>query len=223
MLSIKFEGHSHKENNDFMMPVSKGVCCDLTNRSDDMGKTFVTIDILASKCKDDCDSEFINPVKIGELAAWAYGTNHLDLALDGDDFEDFQLSDAFYYKADEDSDDTAFYYSVLEYFYDDIKLDNDIAVDIFDEMHVLFLHRFFIEPEYRSMGIGNFIAQNLSKIFYSIANLKPIYCVGILNPDDKTEETKQIQIRTMENANFEVGEIDGSTVFAGCIYDEDIM
>ena len=122
-----------------------------------------------------------------------------------------------------ENEDTANYYEVLQTLYPHIRAeDEDIIWG--DDVHIIALQRFFIEPEYRGMGIGKFIAENLAKVIFEATNIKSLYCVGVLVPDDGTSATREIQRKTMEGADFCVIEDwDAEYIFGKCIYDEDIM
>ena len=100
---------------------------------------------------------------------------------------------------DEDSSDTELYYSIFEKGFDKVakKVDeskwNDMAFAV-SEGYLITLDRCYINPEYRKMGIGRYIHENLFKIFYSEFNINTIFVVGICVPD-KGEPQNMLDIQ----------------------------
>ncbi|MDD3012396.1 MAG: GNAT family N-acetyltransferase [Candidatus Gastranaerophilales bacterium] len=58
----------------------------------------------------------------------------------------------------------------------------------YDEGYIAYLERFYIFPEYRNKGIGNFMLNNLDKILHYFLNI-PIKCfITYLKPQIPTEK-----------------------------------
>ena len=216
MMYVRFDGHVRRENMYPGVENSKGVSFDIATHGDDQAVCHALIDVMALN-KDE------NYSKIGELEFYSYSVNRCNLELDEEDFEDFDCENILCALMDSENEDTANYYEVLQTLYPRIRAeDEDIIWG--DDVHIIALQRFFIEPEYRGMGIGKFIAENLAKVIFEATNIKSLYCVGVLVPDDGTSATREIQRKTMESADFCVVEDwDAEYIFGKCIYDEDIM
>ena len=42
-------------------------------------------------------------------------------------------------------------------------------------------------------GVGNYIAKNLMEIVYNVCNIRALYFIGYIKPDDGTDEMKKVQ------------------------------
>ncbi len=217
MLDVRFEGNIIRNTWDSGEEVSKDVFVSVPKRGDTLAWCEVHVDVIGNV--DDGPD-----IKIGELMFYAYNADRCNVNLDAEEFNYFDTDEILFELMDDESEDLMHYYYNLEALYEHIKPYDTEPLFFTSDLHIIALHRFFIEPAYRGLGIGRFIANNLSKIIYGVANIKPAYVVGCLNPDDKSAATKAIQVKTMESANYAVVEDeDGVTIFGKCIFDEDIM
>lgn len=217
MMYVRFDGRIRRENMYPGVENGKGVSFDLATTSDDQAVCHAFIDVMALNEEETYS-------KIGELEFYSYSANKCNLELEEEDFEDVDAEQILYNLMDAEMEDTANYYEILQILYPQIRVENAEDIIWGDDVHIIALQRFFINPEYRGMGIGKFIAENLAKVIFEATNIKSLYCVGVLVPDDGTSETRAIQAKTMIGADFCVAEDDdGEYVFAKCIYDEDIM
>ena len=217
MLDVRFEANIVRDTMDGGEEVSKDVSVSVPRRGDSLAWCRVYVDIIG-------ESNTASNIKIGELMFYAYDADRCNVNLDAEEFEYFDPDEILFELMDDESEDLMHYYYNLEALYEHIKPYDTEPLFFADGLHIIALHRFFIEPDYRGLGIGRFIANNLSKIIYGVANIKPAYVVGCLNPDDKSAATKAIQVKTMGNANYAVVEDeDGVTIFGKCIFDEDII
>lgn len=223
MLKIYFDGKvSYNTLYDFD-DVADGVICDIARRSDELASCTVNIDIMGINCDVNQDEDGFTPRKIGELEIHAFNTSRCGLDIHAATFDEFDGEDILFDVMDMCGDDAA-YWHILKDMYDQIRPDEALLLDVWDDTYIIALQRFFINPEFRGKGIGRYIANNLAKIIYNTSNIKPLYVVGVLNPDDDSEETKAIQKRTMESAGITVTtDYRGECQFVGCIFDEDII
>lgn len=227
MLVVKFEGVMNHYDDDPCAGenVSKGVICEIIKDSDCLAVSDIDINIIGYEYEDEEDyyADRIKPKKIGEIKAYAYDGSKASLNPFARTFENFDGDDILFDLMDMESGDTAFYYEVLQKLYPKIIIPEDSVVIVPEIFHIVALHRLYLEPEYRGKGIGTYIMENISKILYNVANIHSLYVVGVLNPDDHTEETLAIQKKSMKKAGMTVGKLEGSTIFGGCVLDEQIM
>ena len=212
MLEINFVS-TITPNSDLMdIEEFEGMLFNMPNEDADFGGYEINIDIMASDI-DTSDA----PQKIGELKFYAYGTWQNSLNVAAKTFASFDRHGNLDYAMDCTSGDTAGYYEVLRKMYSKIRTDEDIL----DEVFIVAFDRFFIEPAYRGKRIGTYVMKNLTKILYNYARIIPLYIVEIINPDDKTKETEDIQVKTMKSAGMILAKnSDKKNIFAACLYDE---
>ena len=216
MLGIRFDSTTSRSNNFMEGSVCENVFCEAVMTARELGSMTVNVDVMGF------DTETYDDYgKIGELVFSAFGRNSCNLNPYAKTFDKFDHSGQLGFVMDADGD-TYECYKILEKMYSKIRID-PVVCDVDEDVHIICFHRFFINPEYRDKGVGKCITQNLSKILYTAANIKPLYVVGVLAPDDKTDETKKIQKKTMKSAKMILGKHNGQDVFAGCIFDEELM
>lgn len=224
MLEIKFEGNC--ELGDFSIDkVSENVECIIAKTNKENGYKEAIIKILAKEYKDfdDYDNPENEYKEIGELFMYLYSANQLDLDLMAHNLDELDRNENLFIFMDAESGDTSSYYEILREMYPKIRIDEMEAANLYDDVHLIALQRFFINEEYRGKKIGTYIMKNFAKILSSTININPIYVVGILEPDDKTKETKDIQKKTMKKAGIKIAKFDGMDVFAGRVLDPDIF
>lgn len=217
MLEVSFEARIVRDSWDGGEEVSKDVFAFISKRGDNLAWCRVYVDIFG-------ETETAAAVKIGEMMFYAYNASRCDLNLDAEEFEYLDPEETLFALMDDESEDLMHYYYDFGTLYEHIKPYDTEPLFFTEDLHIIALHRLFIEPEYRGLGIGRFIVNNLSKIIFATSNIKPVYVVGCISPDDKTEATKAIQKKTMESANYAILEDEeGHCIFGKCIFDEDII
>lgn len=88
--------------------------------------------------------------------------------------------------------------NLIEYGYGDIY--SEWGVNIVSGA----MHRFYVYPKYRNMGIGRSVIKNLDKILEQTLNLKLRCIVTYPKPDEEQQEGMlKIMIKNIENAGFE--------------------
>lgn len=216
-MDVRFDGHVQRFNFGTGLDLANDIYVAISQSDEDRAVCRCFIDIMAAK-------EDESYTKIGELNFYAYSTSRCGLDIDAMEFDEFDANETLFELMDAESGDTANYYDVFQALYPYIYVEDAEEVSIFNELSLIALHRFYIEPEYRGNGLGSFIAENLAKIIFEATNIKPLYAFGVLVPDDKSNETKEIQAKTMIGAGFHVAiDEDGEYIFGKCIFDEDVM
>ena len=190
----------------------------------ELGCSQVLIDIMAY---DEQDSEV---GKIGEIELYSFNANHLGLDMFANNFDDFDPEGDLLEIMDNQSQEMYQYYNILSQYFMDAKASFpdeaalEDCIEILDsDLSFVVLQRFFINPDWRKKGIGSFIMKNFSKIVYSSSHVDPVLVVGIINPDDRTDETKSVQKKLFKDAGYLVDKDDvGNDVFAGYTWDWDV-
>lgn len=166
---------------------------------------------------------------IGEIRFHAYNLDKL--GFDYFDKEwDTAVSESSLEEAMEvDSEDTSLYFSVFENGFDNCI--NGISLDDWYEMamtvgegYLVTLDRCYINPEYRKMGIGKYLHENLFKILYHEFNITTLFVVGICVPDEgESEDMVEVQKKVLSNAGFNVFKCSGKPTFCKYVYDEEFL
>lgn len=201
MFAVDFELKRMSRNFGLYDDVSENLVTSLSLNKEDRGvEPFVIkIDVLGSEVDNESFEKVSKAVKIGELEFYAFNLNDAQCDLLAEDFPSFDYDDILDYYMGGFNEDTYNYLNAFKKMYSKVfNNDPDYVYQLEGEPYILCLQRFFIEPEYRGKGVGNYIAKNLMEIVYNVCNIRALYFIGYIKPDDGTDEMKKVQKNLFE-------------------------
>ena len=173
------------------------------------------------------DSEI---VEVGEIRFHAYNLEKLKFNyFDKKDFKVCMEDSPLAWAMDVDSSDTSLYFAVFANGFNKAVKGvsenewTDMAFSV-NEGYLVTLDRCYIKPEYRKMGVGQYIHENLFKILYTEFNITTLFVVGICVPDkNEPENMKDVQKKILKNNGFNVFKCSNETAFCKYVYDLDFL